>query len=906
VVLTETDTKYFEDYYQLLLARRLIKFPYSEGVSGGRDCSPRSDRTMLLALPPMSLAAAMITDIEQTASTMSDFRHHLLVRIDSEELAYPSSSILSLTIKPGALNVHILSASSWPKGLISALPYAALKLPASLSFVAGEFETFFRASSASNAKKNSKFPFSSSSTGLSSKGSRGAVRIHWCHSVGSVTLSCRINQKPARHSPAHGPGSIAPPSPAVTIILSTPEAAVMMAFQSYLLTPGSSDFARQEKIQRSITELSKTTGLWNEELQEVLSSLCDPALPLLVPVDESGVLFTLSEHLLSGSLGGLREEEPLVLNGWILNPAPKHPSGLGSGLTQSWRESMVDACIIRNLKRVGREKSEVFFDSAGRTLRGTMPFDRLCGAVKQALEKKNRLVIVPSEEIRMRCNRLVSQGCIDVTRGLCTSSNSPQLVGYSYLPDLPDLKMKDATAGEILFTKLCEVLVPSDDGVECSGARVSIDQFCSAFSSWIAKSPLESRSGSLDLDNAQRDPVATFPDTAALSPLYSSSKDKDNDYSKPTGHIEEGGDRSGEHKDSHNTHPIHRTAAALYDASGCTSSSSTGPSRERNKPLVYVQRKLLLALSASIEQLRRLKTQQLEIFGLSRHVNVHAPPCYRTLLSAESRQLQIRQRSKEIQSSSDWDDFLDVNRTIFESLHSGTIQIVLEAFKTLQIISDTPPKNTKTDVADTALDNLITNLDSLDPGLDSVAYPILGLSESSSKDNFSEFFGSVEGKSPDRSTSPFVSRKCDAALRMVAGGVGSVEGSDAEGVFVAAVAERIDDKRERTSREDLLESIGTLWSRPVPINLIQIQGILKSIGSEPDTSYPRNTDRAYSAAHTAQQRGRPSAAFLREIMRTCSAARPLNGADGEISSNYLALPNLVSSRECSFHFFSST
>jgi Cullin family len=882
VVLTETNTKYFEDYYQLLLARRLIKYPYSEGVCGGRDCSPRSDRTMLLALPPMSLAAAMITDIEQTLGTMSDFRHHLLVRIDNEELAYPSSSILSLTIKPGALNVHILSASSWPRGLISALPYAALKLPASLSFVAGEFETFFQASSASNAKKNTKFPFSSFSIGHGSKGSRGAVRLHWCHSVGTVTLSCRINQKPVRHSPAHGLGGCVPQSPAVTIILSTPQATVMMAFQSYLLTPGNADFSRQEKIQRSTIELSKTTGLWDEELQDVLSSLCDPALPLLVPVDESGDVFALSEHLLSGSLGGLREEEPLVLNGWTLNPAPKHPSGLGSGLTQSWRESMVDACIIRTLKRVGREKSEVFFDSAGRTLRGTMPFDRLCSAVKQSLEKKNRLVIVPSKEIRLRCNRLVSQGCIEVTRGLCTCSNSPQLVGYSYLPDLPDVKLKDATAGDILFTKLCEVVAPSDTGVKCSGARVSIDQFCSAFTSWIAKSPLESRSGSLDPDNIQRDPVTTFPDATALSPHSSACKDRNNMYCKPTSHIEEGGDRSGEHKDSHNTHHVHRPAAALYDDSGCSSSSSTGLSREHSKPLVYVQRKVLFALSASIEQLRRLKTQQLEIFGLSRHVSVHAPPCYGTLLSAESRQLQIRQRLKDTQfSSSDWDDFLDVNRTTFESLHSSSIQTVLQAFKTLQIISDTPPKSMKIDTVDTALDSLKTNLDSLDPRLDSIAYPLLGLCESSSKDNFSEFFGSVEGKSPDRSMSPYVSRKCDA-LMMESGGAGSMEGIDAEGVSMAAVVERIEVKRERVSREDLLESVRTLWSRLVPINITQIQGILRSLGNEADTSYPRNTATAYSAAHTAQQRGRPSAAFLREIMRTYSAARPVNGTGGEI------------------------
>ena len=890
VVLTETNTKYFEDYYQLLLARRLIKFPYSEGVYGGRDCSPRSDRTMLLALPPMSLAASMITDIEQTAGTMSDFRHHLLVRIDSEELAYPSSSILSLTIKPGALNIHILSASSWPKGLISALPYASLKLPASLSFVASEFETFFQATSASGAKKNSKFPFSSSSTGHGSKGFRGAVRLHWCHSVGTVTLSCRINQKPARHSPAHGLGGCVPLSPTVTIILSTPQAAIMMAFQSYLLPPGSADFTRPEKIQRSTADLSKITGLWNEELQDVLSSLCDPALPLLVPVDQRGDIFALSEHLLSGSLGGLREEDPLVVNGWTLNPAPKHPSGLGSGLSQSWRESMIDACIIRTLKRVGREKSEVFFDSAGRTLRGTMPFDRLCSAVKLSLEKKNRLVIVPSQEIRLRCNRLVSQGCIEVIKGLSTCSTSPQLVGYSYLPDLPDEKLKDTTAGEMLFTRLCEVVTPSDTGIKCSGARVSIDQFCSGFSSWIAKCPLESRSGSLDLDNTQRDPAPALPDMTALSLHSSVCKDSNNVFCKPMGCTEEGGDRSGEHKDGHQTHPVFRPASAPFDVSGIssasTTASSTGLSREPSKPLMHVQRKVLYALSASIEQLRRLKTQQLEIFGLTRHVR--APLCYGTLSSAESSQLLIRQRLCETQSSSsDWDDFLDINRTVFESLQSDTIQAVLDAFKTLQSISDEPLKSIKTDTADTVLDNLASNLDSLDPGLDSIAYPLLGLSGSSSKDNFSEFFGSVEGKSPDRSMSPFVGRKCDVLMPVAGGAVSSVEGSDGEGMSTAAVADRTEGKSERVSREDLLDSVRTLWSLPVPVNMTQIQCILRSISSDPDTPYPRNSDMAYSAPHTnTQQRGRQSAVFLREIMRTCSNARPVHGSDGELCNRY--------------------
>ena len=224
---------------------------------------------------------------------------------------------------------------------------------------------------------------------------------------------------------------------------------------------------------------------------------------------------------------------------------------------------------------------------------------------------------------------------------------------------------------------------------------------------------------------------------------------------------------------------------------------------------------------------------------------------------------------------------------MFESLNSRTIRTVLDAFQTLQSNSDAEPfKKTKTDAADSELDSMTANFGS-GPRLDSNACPLLGLSDSSSKDNFSEFFGSVEGKSPDRSSSPLVNKKCDILMAEAGGAVASAaDRTFAEGVSRTAVAERSESKSERETKEELLEVVRTLWSRPVAIDLTQIQSVLRSLSADPDSAYSRDTDTAHSSAQTrTQTRGKPTATFLRELIRTSSSAnanvRAVHGADGE-------------------------
>ena len=161
-------------------------------------------------------------------------------------------------------------------------------------------------------------------------------------------------------------------------------------------------------------DLSLVTGLHGEELRVVVQSLCDPALPLLQKVahrqinhqhnnshnksnsnsnqevnretfamtHEQGVewLYRLSDDLLNGSLVGSRDphhphraasvnsttpskqDHPLVSTDpskWsqiMTQLQQTHPASVRAAL-KTWRESLVDACIVREMKRASREKT---------------------------------------------------------------------------------------------------------------------------------------------------------------------------------------------------------------------------------------------------------------------------------------------------------------------------------------------------------------------------------------------------------------------------------------------------------------------------------------------------------------------------------------------------------------------
>lgn len=97
--------------------------------------------------------------------------------------------------------------------------------------------------------------------------------------------------------------------PLVTLALTTPQACIVMAFDNhkhsrnheYNEKNGMKDLKGYEEA-LDLTELSEVTGLYGEELQYVIKSLCDISLPLLEILPD-GNNYVLSNALRSGSLG---------------------------------------------------------------------------------------------------------------------------------------------------------------------------------------------------------------------------------------------------------------------------------------------------------------------------------------------------------------------------------------------------------------------------------------------------------------------------------------------------------------------------------------------------------------------------------------------------------------------------
>jgi hypothetical protein len=132
VLFTQTSTE-FQHFYELLLARRLLRF---------RFITLSTERRVLSLLPAMSRSGLMIRDLEQTSSSMARFRSHLLNRIDVMNLHVPEH-ITKLALSSESLNIHILTSSVWPSFWISPSLCASLKLPYQLDIIKKEFLKYF-------------------------------------------------------------------------------------------------------------------------------------------------------------------------------------------------------------------------------------------------------------------------------------------------------------------------------------------------------------------------------------------------------------------------------------------------------------------------------------------------------------------------------------------------------------------------------------------------------------------------------------------------------------------------------------------------------------------------------------------------------------------------------------------
>lgn len=122
----------FQHFYELLLARRLLK---------NRYLSLPLERSILESLPAMSKGGLMIRDIEQTEETMGNFRNYLVHRMDFMSLKLPHW-LGQLALTNGAFSINVLTGDVWPSFWISPISYSSLKLPV-LDSIKEEFMTYF-------------------------------------------------------------------------------------------------------------------------------------------------------------------------------------------------------------------------------------------------------------------------------------------------------------------------------------------------------------------------------------------------------------------------------------------------------------------------------------------------------------------------------------------------------------------------------------------------------------------------------------------------------------------------------------------------------------------------------------------------------------------------------------------
>jgi hypothetical protein len=96
--------------------------------------------------------------------------------------------------------------------------------------------------------------------------------------------------------------------PPITLIVTTPQASILMAFEAHLNHRNCNEnykiYKKNEEVSLRLEELSDITGLVDEELQYILKSLCDSSLPL-IERSPDGMNYMLSSLLRSGALGGI-------------------------------------------------------------------------------------------------------------------------------------------------------------------------------------------------------------------------------------------------------------------------------------------------------------------------------------------------------------------------------------------------------------------------------------------------------------------------------------------------------------------------------------------------------------------------------------------------------------------------
>jgi len=565
-VLTEETYEDFKRYYELLLSRRLLQ---------GRFTSLSSEKSVLAHLPDMPKAHFMIRHFELGQRYMIEFRKHLMTRVDADLLEYSPS--IKLALEPGGkLNICVISGSLWPIKCVSPSRYAALSLPRELEVLTREFGVFFDSLDLDS--------FSSSSH-LSSRCATPR-RLFWCFGAGSVTLACRLYDQMA-----------------ATIVVNEPQAAVLLAYN------------KRANACFSASELCKLTNLGEDLVQEMLKTLSHPSMPLLEfrntrsskgtqnqnDAENSGKYF-LSESMLSGVLGRSgEEEETLFVSQGSLIDLPS---------AQEWKNTTVDACIVKVLKQTARDGTGTF-----KGLEGVMVIETALSAYQTALIVRQRLKAtekmrgqVSTEYIMVRCQRLVDDGYIERLGG--SGGVDLDSFGFSYLPEsifsssssssfsTQSLhKSKSAFGGsdegEGLFRHMLDTLSINNSAIDLAECVVDESLFLSAFVRWIAKTQLlEGKKMNNSVFQA-----FSFPLNGAASSLSSNNKRVFDKIDGPSNFPLASNDSSGGKSNNSNNDTF------------CSSRYGEHVFHNASRDVVGVKRSLIYTLGACVSQIIKLQMQ---------------------------------------------------------------------------------------------------------------------------------------------------------------------------------------------------------------------------------------------------------------------------------------------------------
>eukprot|EP01041_Mallomonas_annulata_P000757 gene757-1443_t len=453
-VLCNQSTIEFQHFYELLLSRRLLRC---------RFLSLSTEKKALASLPAMSKSETMIRDIEQTPQHMVNFQKFLMNRIDFQGL-FLDAGTLSLAFSEDCLNIHIITASMWPCTYLSTMEFKSLILPPNAKLLINEFIRFFdeenirqtrltKKTSSSYSSTTSSSLFSSSSSRVNSmdtaainpasavmsalfplagadSGRSTGRTLRWSHGAGTATLQGRIRN-----------------GRSVFLVVDEPQMSLLCTYNNHssntsngLFTQGNNELSLSESISITVNELCSATGLSLSGMTALVTSLSRTPVNIVTVHRDSAVIIdfsvlllsdiiSLSEQFLNGDLGGLSESDPIYTSSVYFSTSRDSQSFHTNATSVFlWRNELVDASIVRILKKSHIHRNGLFMNSAG-TMHTALSLDVLIQEVKTNLRDR---CDVCEEDVMRRIERLVASGIIEKVVG---NKDSMRSVGYSYFQE---------------------------------------------------------------------------------------------------------------------------------------------------------------------------------------------------------------------------------------------------------------------------------------------------------------------------------------------------------------------------------------------------------------------------------------------------------------------------------------